>query len=220
MQPANLKGVFLLLTCVWLVAAFRPPPSLAVRKRTLPSALQESRERWAARHSPASSQLSIRSLSSSNACGDLVNAYINDGTYRFNAVDVYQCQISVPFNATAATSLLKYYRETLEFQSTLSYLKNPPTAYQQTSVDLIQGLDFIESQIAVGGYSNQYVFESALQRLVYNAHDTHLSLDAGIMSIFTFGSPVTIVSVSEDGFQMPKPYIRSEYSLARWQYLD
>jgi hypothetical protein len=95
----------------------------------------------------------------------------------------------------------------LQFQSTLTYLKSPPTSYQQPSVDLLGSLIELQQGIDNGIFPNQYEFEAALARLLYAAHDGHLTLFAGILAVFSFGSPYDIVSVSVDGVQLPKVYL-------------
>ncbi|KAI0451089.1 hypothetical protein F5B21DRAFT_528208 [Xylaria acuta] len=142
------------------------------------------------------------------ACGTIVND--PDGAFVFDATLVYECLTSVPFNPAVATRFLKYYNDTLSFQSTLSYLKNPPSTYQQPSVDLIGGLQSIQDAVNSGSFANQYEFEAALQLLVNSAHDDHLFLDAGILSAFSFGSPFNIVSLSVDGVETPKVYIGTD----------
>ena len=125
----------------------------------------------------------------------------------FNATQAYECLISVPFVPAVATRFLKYYNESMQFQSTLAYLKNPPSSYQQPPVDFLQGLEQIQQDINNGVFANQYAFESTLQSLIYSAHDTHVNLVAGILSAFTFASPYGIVSVSTDGVRLPEIYI-------------
>lgn len=113
----------------------------------------------------------------------------------------------MPFNAAVATRFVRYYNDTIQFQSTLAYLKNPPTSYQQPAVDLIAGLGQIQRDIDSGFFQNQYAFEATLQNLIYSAHDTHLQLYAGILSTFSFGSPYELATVSVDGVQLPQVYI-------------
>ncbi|KAL8687525.1 MAG: hypothetical protein Q9218_006327 [Villophora microphyllina] len=125
----------------------------------------------------------------------------------FTAETVHNCLISTPFNATVATQFLSYYKDTLQFQSTLAYLRNPPATYQQPSVDLLGGLDGIQRAVNNGVYKNEYDFEAAVQKLIYSAHDAHVTLYAGVLSVFTFGAPVSIVSVSSDGIALPKVFI-------------
>ena len=129
------------------------------------------------------------------------------GDVLFLASDAYNCLITAPFNATVATGLVSYYKDFLQFQSTLAYLKDPPPSYQQPSIDVLAGLDALEAQIQAGTFKIEYDFELALQTLIYALHDAHVSLSAGILSIFTFGSPLRIVSVSSNGIELPKIYI-------------
>lgn len=49
-----------------------------------------------------------------------------------------------------------------------------------------------------------------MQTLIYEAHDTHLNLVAGVLAAFTFGSPYDIVSISIDGTQLPKVYLADD----------
>lgn len=110
-----------------------------------------------------------------------------------------------------ATRFLQYYNDTLQFQSTLAYLKNPPASYKQPAVDLVAGLEYLQQQITAGVFQNQYDFEVSLQNLVYSAHDAHLSLVSGILAAFSFGAPYGISSVSIDGIQIPKVYLTGKY---------
>ncbi|MCJ1473175.1 hypothetical protein MMC13_001826 [Lambiella insularis] len=143
----------------------------------------------------------------STACGDIVNSC---DTVLFNATQAYDCLISVPFNPAVATRFVKYYNEGIQFQSTLAYLKDPPTSYQQPAVDFLQGLERIQRDIDDGLFLNQYAFEATLQNLIYSAHDTHVNLVAGILGVFTFASPLGIVSASIDGIQIPKVYVTDD----------
>lgn len=131
----------------------------------------------------------------------------------FPAKTAYDCLTSVPFNPAVASRFIQHYNNTLQFQSTSAYLRNPPASYQQPPVDLFKGLEDIQEDIVLGRFSNQYAFEATLQRLILSAHDSHLNLVAGVLAAFTFGSPYGIASVSSDGVQMPKVYIVGAYSL-------
>jgi hypothetical protein len=48
----------------------------------------------------------------------------------------YDCLTSVPLNATAATALVEAILPYLEWQTTTSYLKDPPSTYLVPGVDL------------------------------------------------------------------------------------
>ena len=82
----------------------------------------------------------------------------------FTAQQAFDCLSSVPFNPGVATQFLTYYTDTLQFQSTSAYLKNPPASYQQPAVDLLHGLSQIQLDINNGVFENQYAFEATLQR--------------------------------------------------------
>ncbi len=125
----------------------------------------------------------------------------------FLASDAYNCLITAPFNATVASGLVSYYKDFLQFQSTLAYLKDPPPSYQQPSIDVLASLDALETQVQAGTFKTEYDFEVALQTVIFAIHDAHVSLSAGVLSIFTFGSPLRIVSVSSNGIELPKIYI-------------
>ena len=116
----------------------------------------------------------------------------------------------MPFNPAVATSLLNYVNDTLQFQSTLGYLKSPPPTYQQPAVDLLAGLGQIQDNVDASAYNNQYAFESALQVLLNSAHDSHLYMTFGISGIFTFAVLDGIVSLSSDGKQLPKLYLEGQ----------
>ena len=178
----------------------------------------------AASYQSAASTTVSASIAQSTACGDIIDAANLGGMTTavhsqllklisleldnvFLATDVYNCLISVPLNTAVATRFIRYYNDTIQFHSTLAYLKNPPPSYHQPAVDLVAGLGQIVKDLENGLFLNQYAFEVTLQNLIYSAHDAHLNLYAGILATFTFGSPYELASVSTDGIQPPRIYI-------------
>lgn len=129
----------------------------------------------------------------------------------FTAKQALDCLISVPFNPAVASRFISgYYNDTIQYQSTLKYLENPPSSYQQPPVDLLAGLDQIQRDVDTGAFPNQYAFEVTLKRLVNSAHDAHLQFSIGLISSFTFVSPYPVVALSEDGIQDPKVYLTED----------
>ena len=128
-------------------------------------------------------------------------------TVFFTAKLAYDCLTSAPFNISVALDFLDYYNTTLQFQTTLDTLKNPPPSYKQPPFDISAALTDIKQQIQHGEFQNEYQFEVAVMEVVFATHDAHISLNTGILSAFTFGSPLRIVSASTDGIEMPKIYI-------------
>lgn len=158
----------------------------------------------------------------STACGDIVNSsmsYFQSNMHMTNmevadysifyASEVYACLTSIPFNADVATRFISYYNDTMQFQSTLAYLKNPPSSYQQLPIDFVDGLQKIQDKVDAGYYLNEYAFEAELQTLVYSVHDAHVNLVAGALAAFTFGSPFDLVTASPDGKEVPRVYLWS-----------
>ncbi|KAI4121471.1 MAG: hypothetical protein LQ338_006342 [Usnochroma carphineum] len=135
--------------------------------------------------------------------------------------DAHECLSSAPFRQDIALEFIQYYNDTLQLQTTQAYLKDPPSGYQQPPVDLFGGLAEIKDQVQAGQFKNEYDFEVAVQKLILATHDAHISLGYGILSIFTFGSPYGLVSVSTDGLALPKLFIpddilESQYDEANW----
>jgi hypothetical protein len=126
----------------------------------------------------------------------------------YNASVIQQCLNSVPFDADVATRFIKYLNDTIQFQSTLAFLRDPPSEYKQKGIDVQAGINSIQQSIDSGRFLQlgQYAFEATVQRLLYLAQDAHLSLYAGVLSAFSFGSPYAIVSISPDGQELPKVY--------------
>lgn len=123
---------------------------------------------------------------------------------------MYACLTSVPFNSAVALRFLKYYKETVQFHSTLDILKSPPASYKQPPVDFMQGLADLQAKVEAEAYENQYAFEHELQSLVLKVHDSHFKLFAGVLNQFTFGSNYEIISLSEDGRKAPEVYVYGE----------
>ena len=146
----------------------------------------------------------------STICGEIIDA-VNQGNDVFFASDAYDCLQSVPFNAAVAARLVNYYSTSVQFQSTLAYLKNPPWGYQQPGIDVVGELTRIQAKISENGYANEYDFETDLQAVVYGMHDAHVDLYAGILSAFTFASPYNLISASKDGKAVPDVYIKGSY---------
>ncbi|KAI9708968.1 MAG: hypothetical protein M1820_003662 [Bogoriella megaspora] len=140
-------------------------------------------------------------------CGDVVQDNLYQGQYWFLASDIIACLISVPFHPEVATRFLTYFNQTMQFQSNLAYMKNPPPGYQQTSVDFNAQLQQIQDKVNAGFYHNQYAFEADVQALSQATHDTHAVVYAGVLNQFTFASPFYLVSVSPDGKQVPQVYV-------------
>jgi hypothetical protein len=119
----------------------------------------------------------------------------------------WDCINSVPLNATSAKLLIESIKPYIEWQSTLTVLKDPPVEYVkkvQPAVDIMGGLDQIVSDVDSGKYANEYAFGWALYTLIQSAHDGHFSyVPDSVGGIFQWGRNVPLVSVSEGGEDLP-----------------
>jgi hypothetical protein len=125
--------------------------------------------------------------------------------------------ISVPFNPAVATRFIKYLNDTIQFQSTLAYLRDPPVGYQQPAVDIPSELVKIQNNITAQVYRNQYHFEIDIQHLLNKAHDGHLYLRGGVTAAFSFMAPYSITAASADGTSLPKVYVTHDIIKSRDQ---
>ena len=149
--------------------------------------------------------------SSSPACAQVSQAMYGDGTstasYEVPAGLAWDCINSVPLNATSAKLLLESLKPYLEWQSTLTVLKDPPAEYVkkvQPAVDIMAGIDEIAGNVDAKKYANEYQFGWALYTLIQSAHDGHFAyVPDSVGGIFQWGRRVPLVSVSEDGEQLP-----------------
>jgi hypothetical protein len=148
------------------------------------------------------------------ACGAIYDD-LNEGYAYHYASDAYACLTTVPFDPAVATRFIRYVNDTIQFQSTLAYLKTPPTGYQQPAVDVLSELSKIQANVTSNVYQNQYQFEIDVQHLLYKAHDAHLYFSGGVTSAFSFQAPYSITAASLDGKSLPKVYLTSDIITSR-----
>ncbi|KAI5237072.1 hypothetical protein E4T43_08175 [Aureobasidium subglaciale] len=127
-----------------------------------------------------------------------------------NSELAYECLHSIPFNQSAASDLLESMRPYLNWQTTISYLKDPPKDYAdriQPPYDFWGVFDSIEAKVDAGTYASEYAFGYDLYEAFQQAHDGHFGFTPdSVGSIFTFGRTVSLASVSEDGKSLPVIY--------------
>jgi hypothetical protein len=123
----------------------------------------------------------------------------------------FDCLNSIPLNVTSAKNLIKAVKPWMEWQSTLTVLKNPPVEYAekvQPPIDILGGLDAIDQMLDSGEFESEYAFGNKLYTLILAAHDGHFSyIPDSVGGIFTFGRKIPLVSVSEDGKKLPMPFV-------------
>jgi hypothetical protein len=164
---------------------------------------------------PGTGPILSRQSNETAACAQASTAFYqsNTGTGYVSTIPAklaYDCIMSVPFNATSAKILLKALPPFVEWQSTLKALKDPPPEYAakvQPAVDILGGFEQIAADIDAGKFSSEYDFGFTLYNLFVSAHDGHFSyVPDSVGSIFAWGRPVPLVSVSEDGQKLPSVF--------------
>jgi hypothetical protein len=122
----------------------------------------------------------------------------------------YECLNSIPFNQSAAYDLLESMRPYLNWQTTISYLKDPPKDYAdkiQPPYDFWGIFNSIEANVAAGAYASEYDFGWDVYEAFQQAHDGHFGFTPdSVGSVFTFGRTVALASVSKDGKSLPVIY--------------
>ncbi|KZZ87784.1 hypothetical protein AAL_08287 [Moelleriella libera RCEF 2490] len=123
------------------------------------------------------------------------------------------CLKSMPFDKSLGGQFLTQLRKYIAFQTTLEPLKNPPSTYVGSPVDVLGGLDKIAAKL--GTYTSQFDFDSDIKSLVKTANDGHFSVKLCSTEVYRFSRPVSIVSVSvsKDGLELPELYTGSDAAL-------
>ncbi|KAI9689307.1 MAG: hypothetical protein M1822_009957 [Bathelium mastoideum] len=137
----------------------------------------------------------------------------------------YDCLNSVPLHSDQASALLDSLYPYILWQTTTSYLKNPPAEYVekiQPAVDVYAELSAIGTNITSGAYQSEYEFGFNIYKVFQTTHDGHFVYVPDIVgSFFTFGRTIPLVSVSQDGVSLPKQYVYADVlqaSLANSSY--
>lgn len=119
----------------------------------------------------------------------------------------------MPLDRAKSSAFIDYLTPFLQFQSTLAYLKSPPTGYTLPGVDVLGGLEEIKNNIQAGKYASQWAFEKDVNALInIMPKDFHLSLGSSVplSNVFAFMTSLHLVSLSSDGLLVPKVYVKSK----------
>ncbi|KAF2646765.1 peptidase S41 family protein-like protein [Massarina eburnea CBS 473.64] len=166
---------------------------------------------------PTSTVSSSGPIETSKACGAIAKL-VRRSSLQNPSIDAelaYACLKSVPINQSAASQTITSLKQMLQFQSTLSYLKNPPSSWPNEKVDLVAGLDDIGKKVSDGTYDNEYDFENDISALLVKGHDGHLSFGGmAFGGVFRWrrNRQVALISGSSDGKEVPKVWVMNDYN--------
>jgi hypothetical protein len=137
----------------------------------------------------------------------------------------YDCLTSIPINKDAAVALVESILPYVEWQSglfspslsenrliaqDLEFLDDPPKGYQEPAIDVIGSLREIIREIIKGGYDNEHEFQAELFQTFNAVHDGHFRFVPDLLNRIAFRRRVQLVSVSRDGVELPRVYVKSE----------
>ncbi|KAF7891095.1 uncharacterized protein EAF02_001420 [Botrytis sinoallii] len=125
-----------------------------------------------------------------------------------------ECLKSVSLNVNRSISFIGFIEPDLQFQSTLSYLKNPPQGWLFPGFDVLGGLTEMKALLFSGEHKAQWDFERDIWSLVnILPHDFHFNLLLPLISsVFKFAVwGGSLVSVSSHELSLPKVFFKSLY---------
>ncbi|KAF2626622.1 peptidase S41 family protein-like protein [Macroventuria anomochaeta] len=162
-------------------------------------------------------------IQTGQACAQ-IGRYISGSRLRFPSVEAelaYACLKSVPIVAEAANFTVNSVKQMVEFQSTITYLKDPPTGWPNEPVDILAGLDEIASKVNDGTYTNEYDFENDIAALFIKAHDGHLNFNGmayGGAFRWRRDLNIALISASRDGSAVPQVWSIRDYNASQSGY--
>ncbi|KAH7360140.1 hypothetical protein BKA65DRAFT_179681 [Rhexocercosporidium sp. MPI-PUGE-AT-0058] len=154
-----------------------------------------------------------------NACGEIRNrvkaAFQADPGARplVPAQLGYDCLMSVPLHKAEALTFVDSLVPYLGWQSSLTDMKSPPPGYPYPGVDIIQEVSKIRQKLQTDQYTNEYSYMLDISKVIVSGHDALFDVTPDILyAALTFARPknLALVSLSQDGCQLPKIYLRDE----------
>lgn len=138
------------------------------------------------------------------------NLFLATGLFQVSADIALACQLSAPFDQKLSIEQIYYFVPYINFESDLAYLKNPPSTYLISAVDILGDLNDIRQNASAGIYTNQYAFDAAITNLVGKAHNGHFTYTTGLIAAFEHHNIMPLVSISKDGLALPHVYVASK----------
>ncbi|OAL68920.1 hypothetical protein A7D00_7175 [Trichophyton violaceum] len=132
----------------------------------------------------------------------------NATNFTVSAELAHACLTSVPFKSNDSLQLIDGLKYFWDWQTTKDFLKNPPQGYAVPGTDLEGGIAKIRQKAASNGYKNEFEFQFELDALVRTVHDGHFNLAMDLITTFAFtrSDIGSLVSLSDDGKNLPKIY--------------
>ncbi|KLJ11924.1 hypothetical protein EMPG_12928 [Blastomyces silverae] len=154
-------------------------------------------------------------------CKQVADAYEDqsaedpNGPFFISAKLAHDCLVTVPINRGDALRLVDGLTSFWKWQSTIDFLKKPPTGYLLPASDLVGELANIRKKVSKGSYKNEFDFQNDLSALARTTHDGHFNLQLDAASVFRFrrSRAGPLVSASSDAKSLPKIYSYSDLNI-------
>ena len=123
----------------------------------------------------------------------------------------YDCLSSIPVAVEQDSTLIDQIKLLWQWQSDVSYYKNPPSSFELGPVDLMAELDNIKE--ALPHFNSEYDAQLAIQHLTIRTGNFHFNYIPDILQVFKFMRSASVSTVSDDGKSLPKTYLSTDLTL-------
>ena len=159
----------------------------------------------------ASPTTSILPSSTIEPCAVASSLIAQSTDNRIPAQAAYDCLTSVPVDIPGNSKLIDELKFLWQWQSEVGWLKNPPSTWELGPIDLIGELDKIKAKLSQ--YTNEYQVHVDIQALTIRTGNFHFNYQPDILQTFLFLRQVAIISISDDGKNLPKVYLAEDIIL-------
>ncbi|KAJ4294498.1 hypothetical protein N0V90_008189 [Kalmusia sp. IMI 367209] len=123
----------------------------------------------------------------------------------FPAGLAFDCLNSVPVDVEGDKKLIDDLKIAWQWHSDITWLKNPPSDWENGPLDMMTELDNIKDHL--DKFDSEYLVQLAIQKIAMRTGDYHLNYVPDILQVFQWRRDISIVALSEDGVASPKLYI-------------
>lgn len=206
-----MKGISLLLTTAVAVNAQAYVPKRAAPvENPAPFPTLFRRQQFQEPCEEVSASWSVQKAKATGAAAESLDSYL------VPAQVAYECLQSVPVDVQGDIQQIKELKEFLQFQSTLSWLKQDQVG-QIEPLDLMARLDEMAEQLRAGGYQSEYNFQNDIKVLFDRSGDFHLRWNADILEPMYFGrAGGSLTLLSKDGLSLPEIYLVSDIAVLKF----
>lgn len=132
----------------------------------------------------------------------------SQGEQSFPADKAFDCLNSVPVDKEGDKKLIEELKIIWQWNSDITWLKNPPEDWENGPLDIMAELDQIKNNL--DNFESEYQVQLAIQKITLRSGDFHFNYAPDILNVFQFIKPQGIVALSDDGVAMPKIYVSSD----------